>query len=227
MTGTGTRPEEVPAPTIAPKPPRRFFGAGFSAFLDRQKDRISALQSLVTILALCIGAFWTYRLFIQQRQSYPRLKVEHKIEHWKISKDQTLLSVDEILTNTGSVMVELRGGIIRVIRVMPLPPAVQKRLAAVQNLSGQSEAELSIYDPKVWDVLVDSTRSWEKDALLLEPGESDLIPNEFIIPASVKVVAVYSYIQNPAGTKHHLGWNGLTYYDLEKSAQASSESKGR
>ncbi|HYL12837.1 MAG TPA: hypothetical protein VEV41_07365 [Terriglobales bacterium] len=59
---------------------------------------------------------------IQQRQSYPRLKVEHKIEHWKISKDQTLLSV---------------------------------------------------------------------------------------------------------GTKHRLGWNGLTYYDLEKPVQASSESKKR
>src|SRR5438067_414425 len=98
-TGMGSR--DAPGLPSSPNPPRRKFGAGLSAFLDGQKDRINTVQSLVTVLALCVGAFWTYRLFIEQRQSYPRLKVEHQIQHWDISRDQVLLSVNEVLTNTG------------------------------------------------------------------------------------------------------------------------------
>jgi hypothetical protein len=74
---------------------------------------------------------------------------------------------------------------------------------------------------------VNSPRTWEKDALVIEPGESEVIPNEFIIPASVKVVAVYSYISNPAEAEHHLGWNGLSYYDLEKASSAPPVGKGK
>lgn len=217
MTGTGAGSKEIPGHSTTPKPTRRGLASRLCAFLDDQKDRINTVQSLITVVALCVGAFWTYRLFIEQRQNHPRLKIEHQISHWKISKDQVLLSVDEVLTNTGPVMVALRGGTIRIIQVVPLPAAVLKKLPALQTLPGQSEAESSVYDPKTWDVLVESPRTWKEDTMVIEPGESDVIPNEFIIPDSVKVIAVYSYISNPAETKHHLGWNGLTYYDVEKS----------
>lgn len=222
MTGTGASPQELPGTTGTPKGARRSLARRLCNFLDAQKDRINTVQSLITVLAVCVGAFWTYRLFIEQRQNYPRLKIEHQVSHWKISKDQVLLSVDEVLTNTGPVMVELRGGTIRIIQVVPLPAALQTKLPAVKNLPGGSEAENSVYDPKTWEVLVESPRTWKEDTMVIEPGESDIVPNEFVIPASVKVIAVYSYINNPAQTKHRLGWNGLSYYDLDKSEVSTS-----
>jgi hypothetical protein len=74
---------------------------------------------------------------------------------------------------------------------------------------------------------VDSPRKWKRDKVVIEPGENDVVPNEFIIPARIQVVAVYSYITNPDDPK--LGWNGLTYYDLTKAEAAdvaSDKDKG-
>ena len=200
-------------------PSRASFHARIGAFLDRNKDRIGSFQSLITILAIVVGGFWTYRAFIEQRQSHPRLKIEHKIEHWPVSNDQVLLSVNEILTNTGPVMVDLRGGTIRVIQVLPLPQSVARGLPSVQSEPTRSKAEASIYDPNVWQLLVDSPRNWKPNSVLIEPGESDMVPNEFIIPASIQVVAVYSYISNPENA--NLGWNELTYWDLKKAPETS------
>src|SRR5690349_23009918 len=197
------------------------------AFLGGYKDQIASVQSLITIIAIFVGGFWSYRVFIQERQSHPRLEIEHKIQHWKISSDQILLSVNEILTNTGPVKVDLRGGTIRVIQVMPLPQPVANDLRDVQSKTRHSKAQPSILEPKVWDVLVDSPRKWKRDKVVIEPGENDVVPNEFIIPANIQVVAVYSYITNPDDPK--LGWNGLTYYDLTKAERedvASDEDKG-
>jgi hypothetical protein len=198
-------------------PAKARFVTRVGAFLDRNKDRIGSIQSLITVVAICIGGWWTYRTFIQQRQSHPRLKIEHKIEHWPISNDQVLLSVNEILTNTGPVMVDLRGGTIRVIQVMPIPPSVAGALPSVHGEPTRSTAIASVYDPKVWHVLVDSPRNWKANNVLIEPGESDMVPNEFIIPSSIEVVAVYSYLSNPENP--NLGWNELTYWDLKKQAR--------
>jgi hypothetical protein len=204
----------APQTVIPPKPP---FLARVGAFLDRNKDRIGSIQAVITVLAIIVGGFWTYRAFIQQRQSHPRLKIEHRIESWPVSNDQVLLSVNEILTNTGPVMVDLRGGTIRVIQVMPLPQAVARDLPSMQSEPTHCKAEASVYNPNVWRVLVDSARNWKSNSVLIEPGESDMVPNEFIIPASIQVVAVYSYISNPENP--NLGWNELTYFDLRKPAE--------
>jgi hypothetical protein len=204
---------------VEAQPTEISLGRRAAAFLDSQKDRITSIQSLVTILALFVGGFWTYRIFIEQRQDHPRLKVEHRIQYWKISSEQVLLSVDEVLTNTGSVKVDLPGGIIRVIQVMPLPPSVAAELSIAQQTPTHSRAEASIYDPTKWYVLVDSHRTWKSGSVVIEPGESDTVPNEFIIPAAVRVVAVYSFVNNPENAR--LGWNGLTYYDLEKPVAVS------
>jgi hypothetical protein len=211
--GTGCPLEAIPVGTQA-QPTRNGFGKRLATFLENNKDRINTVQSLITILAIFVGGFWTYRLFIEQRQNHPRLRIDHRIQHWKISDDRVLLSVDEILTNTGSVMVNLPGGSIRVIKVMPLPPSIAADLNALQDKSTHAKAESSIYDPKVWEVLVESRREWKAAEVVIEPGESETIPNEFIIPSTVRVVAVYSFISNPDNLR--LGWNGLVYYDFER-----------
>ncbi len=212
-TGTGC-PLNQAVVRAEVQPPRATFGKRVAAFFDRNKDRVNSAQSLITILAIFVGGFWTYQLFVQQRQSHPRLKIEYRIQHWKISDEQVLLSVDEILTNAGPVMVELRGGTIRVIQVMPLPRAVAGKLNPSQNKPAHARAESSIYDPKTWDVLVESPKKWEPGIVVIEPGESEIIPNEFIIPATVRVVAVFSFLSNPENSA--LGWNGLVYYDFDK-----------
>lgn len=189
--------------------------ARWAVFLDRQKDRMGTLQAVVTICAIFIGGTWTYLAFIQQRQSHPRLKIEYQVNHWKLSNAQTLLSVTEILTNTGPVLLKLREGEIRVIQVMPLPSRVAGELPALLTKPTHAKAEGSIFDPKLWNVLVDAPRSWNEGDKIIEPGESDVVPNEFILPANLQVIAVYSFIKNPEDK--NVGWNGVTYYSFENS----------
>lgn len=43
------------------------------------KDFASVVQSLGIYIGLIVGGYWTYRVFIQNRQKYPRANLTHKM----------------------------------------------------------------------------------------------------------------------------------------------------
>ena len=57
--------------------------------------------------------------------------------------------------------------------------------------------------------------------LVIEPGENDVVDNQFVIPANVQELAVFSYISNPDETSKQLGWRAITFYNLQPSTKVA------
>lgn len=189
-----------------------------SSVLEARKDRIgvwkdfsASAQSIATILALVVGGIWTYTLFGVQRQTHPRLKLEHRISHRPLPNGDTLLSVSELLSNTGSVLLGLRDGEIRIIQVVPMPltGAKSERRDALPDVARR---------PEVWPVLRMAEQHWKEGEKVLEPGEDDQIHCAFVLPPMVTTVAVVSYVRNPSNA--NLGWQHLTMYDIPQTMRA-------
>lgn len=177
--------------------------------LEKTKYAMDIVQSAATVIALIVGGIWTYRLFIQQRQEQPRLKIEHKISHRRMPNGETLLSVDEMLSNPGTTLVALRSSETRIIQLLPLPAGIAK-----EDLTFQHELPDIIGKPDEWPVLRDTQRP-DVDRVL-EPGEEDQLHTEFVLPPQIQVVCVASHVENPKNPK--LGWQRITIYDINQAA---------
>lgn len=178
--------------------------------LAKTKQVMDILQAIATIAALAVGGVWTYRLVIVQRQEEPRLKIEHKISQHKLPSGETLLSIDEMLSNPGTTLVALRSSEIRIIPLLPLPPGVAK------EASGQDDLPNIVRSPDKWPVLKVAQRQFPDGERLLEPGEEDQMHSEFTLPAKIQVICVASYVENPKNPK--VGWQRITIYDIVQSA---------
>ena len=60
--------------------------------------------------------------------------------------------------------------------------------------------------------------SWGEEDFEVEPGESDALHADFIIPSDVKTVQLYAFVKNPRKNKEGLGWTTaeLTSFDRGK-----------
>jgi hypothetical protein len=213
--------------------------------LEPWKDAAAALQSFITVLALIVGAYWTYTTFITTRQDRPRLTITHSASHFPISDHRILLSVSEKLTNPGAINVEPREGLIRIDQVLPVPASVEEKLKSTSPdpypggnpcLKQPEKGTLNdtALDACVWPIVAFHMHYWTKDhPLLLEPGEVDTVQNFFIIPDSIQVVYILSAIRSPADEgilrfvfnrgflrflfKKPTAWRTVTVYDLRQA----------
>jgi hypothetical protein len=186
------------------------------AFLD-------AIQSVAMIGAIIAGGIWTYMLFIEQRQQYPHLKIEHNVEHLPLPDHRILLFVDISQSDIGTVKLSFTSAEIKIYSLEPRTlgdDAVNKL-----NEGTQLETEES---PDLWEIVAERKTKWQRDELVVEPGESNQLHYEFILSDDVGPLLIYSYFKNPAITKRDIGWMTRSLYDpreRKKSTAGSREPK--
>jgi hypothetical protein len=134
--------------------------------------------------------------------------------------------VEALIKNTGDVLFRAADGTtvgcpngsvhyaeLRLRQVLP----VQGALAGIGDAScapvreGGAEIEWPQLDRKEWCV--------EKHPFELEPGESDPLHADFIVPANVSVVQFYFYVHNPK--KKDIGWACTKFYDFKGSIEVT------
>jgi hypothetical protein len=71
------------------------------SWLGRSKDQISALQSLVAIVALAVGAAWVLIHFDIPSELAAEVRLEQTVTAHKALDDVSILQVDVTLTNSG------------------------------------------------------------------------------------------------------------------------------
>jgi len=176
---------------------------------------IERWKNLATIAVIIIGGWWALKNSLEQRQNNPRLQIEQKITHFKVSDKTNLLVVDTVLKNVGPVLLRLPKGEIRIIPILPLPAKEEEVMSRLKQ-SHFSEAD----DPKNWPVL-DPTLAfdWDKHDMVIEPGETDQLHNLILVPADKQVVTVVTYILNPRGRPDDLWWHAYNMYDFAHSVQ--------
>jgi hypothetical protein len=192
------------------------------------KDWADLIQSSVTIMAIIIGGYWTYRLYRQKRQRYPCANVEHQISHRLISPDKVLLHVNTGVTNAGEVLLSLRCSWTTVEQMLP----IAQHLQAIIDQSGDPVEELET--DIVWPLLAKREKHWQKRKFELEPNENDARHFDFILDSNIETVLVYTYFRNAQKyrsrlvrwllrQKSEIGWGVTTIYDLKAHTQREDD----
>jgi hypothetical protein len=196
--------------------------------LESHKDAAQAVGSIATVVAVAMGGAWTYVLFRWRRIRYPRLNVQHKIYHWPVN-GKLLLHVAVETKSVGDVVLCLESMFVRVQQLMPLPADVLAAMASGKDPVAQNESEVA------WPEIDCRPCNWKAEPREIEPGEIEEHHFDFVIPAYVERIEVYSHIVNARKARRLLfwkarkaiGWNTTTVYSLEAAEEhMSKDNKG-
>ena len=175
-------------------------------------DTVGTASNLLQMAAIIIGGWWTYRLFVRQRNDYTRANVTHDIQHIDLGHGHRLLHVVARIHNVGNVPLEPPRTSTTVQRVLPSSVEMQEQLDTAPIPAGEHEVD--------WPVIAEIEIDLASDAFVLEPGESDRIHMDFVIPAEVSVVLVHTMLY--CGEKDpEQYWDAASLLDLAAAPAAT------
>jgi hypothetical protein len=197
------------------------------AWLVSQKDAVSTIQAVTTILALGVGALWTWWLFDPVAQRVPNLYVTQSAETKKLGQGLLLLHVTFLLENTGKTTAYLTCAAFIVSRVAP---ATDKELTALSSVA----PDLDNLHSANWPVIkwvVDENLG--KNNFFVEVGNKSQYTIDFILPdvlvynnhEKLKTVELYSNFQRAISQDRKCrrrpdegiegpGWPTTTLYEI-------------
>jgi len=173
------------------------------------KDISEIIKNYVTCLTFLIGAVWAYMAFIRKRENYPCASVSHRLMHRRIDENRVFLKVIVDIKNEGDVMISLERKLVRVQQMIPWTSEALESVEVGPDVTRNKECEVE------WPLLAEVDLHGEKQGEEIEPGESDEFHVDFVIPAEVNTVVVYSYLKNVRKRKKEIGWNTTSVYDIK------------
>jgi hypothetical protein len=107
-------------------------------WLKCTKDAAATLQSVATIIALLVGAWWVLR----RRRTYPRANFKHIVSHVPLDDDTYLVRVTVAIENVGDVLLRLEESVAAILQVVPVPDHLRPALQARGTLGASDRAEV-------------------------------------------------------------------------------------
>ena len=192
-------------------------------WLRKHKDALAAAQSLMTMLAILVGAFWSYRAFVRGRLRYPRIDLTHVISHRYLSDGRILLHVNVAMKNQGSILARIGESHTAVQLVLPLLDdndladcgLEKSELYAISAgaIEGTVIERMRKDETDIaWTQLARIDKSWDQGYCEIEPGELENFGFDFVLRSGVRTVRVYSFFRNNR-KRRGLGWRAITFYD--------------
>lgn len=179
--------------------------------LSQVEQMVTIARDAATVIALIAGGAWTYWLFVQNRQKYPRARIEHSIRHWPTGEGKTLLHVDVIISNMGNVLISLVESRTTVQQVLPVADDLKEMIAAGSELVENGKSEVD------WPTIGEHEVQYEKDQCEIEPDETQGIEHDFLVHGDVRTAQVYSHVRNESKRNKELSWDLTTLYDISDS----------
>lgn len=172
--------------------------------LDVVNTTATIVQSVLTSLAIVVGGAWALWEFGLKRVAVPRIEMEHQVTSLRIGPDYRLIHLSVTHENKGDTLVELGSADVRLQRVMPLSEPIKERLE-----SGENPAEGAAVIP--WPLLC---RLKGDLSIELEPDEKHEVTFEFVIPAYVDAIRIYTYFPNASKSSREekIGWSRTTIF---------------
>lgn len=154
-------------------------------------DYFEMLESGATTLALVTGGVWTYKVFVQQRQKYPRATLTLAVSDRRAPDGRVLLHVVAELKNIGTTLINVRQVEIVVQRLEP----VQRRLLTeLLDAHDPHDARAACEIP--WYRVAHRRQRWAEDAFHIEPGESDSCQYDLVLKPTTRLVRVSVHVVN-------------------------------
>lgn len=166
--------------------------------------------NVATVVALGVGGWWTYSRFFKNRSGKPKAALSHSVEDRRLTDNDLLVRVVIRLENTGSVLLPVERLRCEVSQVDPPSREALERLRKRELITDEHAADL------------DCIRCYEEERpkghTRIEPGESDVFPFDFVVPADIRTISIYSHIGNSAEKETNIGWDLSAFYDLTARA---------
>lgn len=166
-------------------------------------------KDAATAVALCIGGIWTYLIFVQKRERYPRAKILHSAVALGRASGKQILRVTVHVENLGNVLLHLSMGEVRVQSLGPLPPEWNGLIAEGRQLERTPEFEFN------WPLIDRFTLKWSS-GYIVEPSESEEFNFDLCVDETITSIQTYSYFKDISQGKREIGWNATTVHHLSK-----------
>ncbi len=153
--------------------------------LDEYKTIAEIVESVLTALAILVGGFWTYFLFIKNRISYPAVDIEVSYEKYELTEGKTLIHTAVKIDNKGSILLNSDEAELRLRQVIPAPEEVIQSVSQGYDPVSAEEQEIE------WPMVVGRKWVWDDNGLEIEPGESDVLHADFCLESDVQVIEFY------------------------------------
>lgn len=173
------------------------------------------LQPLASLVAIGAGGLWTYLIYRERRQKYPRAQLSHMITPVRLSPDKVLFQINLGIANTGKVLLSVVYGETRVYKLRPPEKVVLDALTRTSGDTGGTSRE------PPWPQLAHWEYKCDKGDVEMEPGETDLLADFFVADSPVETLKVYSFIRNEAKKGRNIGWRLTTIRDVDVPDEVS------
>jgi hypothetical protein len=171
-------------------------------YLETHNKLFSSLQMIITGSAVALGAWW----FTARRQRYPRANITNTVTHRIIAPGYVWVHIRTDITNTGNVLLEIVNALTWLQKIVPAPVVYRDQI--IQGLTPAGPNCTEIQWPTIDDRQCDV-------ATEIEPGESDFLAWDFIIPDEHKTIRVFTAIHNETKrARGPIGWSTETIYDI-------------
>ena len=160
--------------------------------MDGVITSIGLVESIVTIAALLTAGYFAWRNGIIFRHRSPHINITHDITHRVISPRYTHIAVTATLHNSSRVKLEFYDGLFLAQSLAPLSNEEVEALYS-ETFGDISDERFGHFS---WETLEEFRYSWDKDDLIVEPGEAKPLTFEFVVGNEIKSVLITTYLYN-------------------------------
>ena len=153
------------------------------------KEWLVILGALVTTAAAVVGGFLAWRNAQIFRAKSPHVTITHKVSHREIGDSYVHIFVTAVLHNSSRVHIEFLDGFASIRQIRPVSDE------DVEYLYGQVFVEQD-FAYLQWPDLDVLRHRWDRNGLLVEPGEAETEIFDFVVNRDVESVAIATYFYN-------------------------------
>lgn len=172
-------------------------------------DLARIIQAAITATAIVATGIFAAVKFQLFREFEPHLNITHEISCQQIGNSYVHLGVTAILHNTSKVKIEILRATFALQQISPITDEMIEKLYA--EMYGMETKRIE------WPVLDEMEQNWNRNGLIIEPGETHRETQEFIVSRETKYVLVYTHFCNythSPKSQNDEGWTTISFYDI-------------
>lgn len=161
----------------------------FDVFTSMVKDWLAIVGAALSIVVLIGGGILARRNAQIFRAKSPHVVISHEVSHRPIGDSYVHIFVTAVLHNSSRVHIEFLDGFAVIFQVSPATDDdVESLYEEVFNTQQFANVQ--------WPYLDGVRHRWDKDGLLVEPGETETEIFDFIVGRDVQSVIISTYFYN-------------------------------
>jgi hypothetical protein len=175
---------------------------------------VSIVASCASTLAIIVGGIFAWWRWGREAPSTRRGELTHNVVYSFMSDSHRLIHVTLNLKNVGSATLSPVEGYTKIFQVLALPSDFAARLLDGSVPLGVTKTEFD------WPCIGRRDYPLREDDVRIDSGESETYGADFIIPAGVSAVFVYSMAcLDPEDSD--LGWDVTTFHEFPAKQDGS------